>query len=87
MSQFYKDICNEWFILHSTEPVTAKEVKGEIFWNNRFITIDKSPLNHGEWYGNGIMYVKDLLDEHGPFYSHSKIGELFNVKCSFLDIL
>ncbi len=50
-------------------------------------TIDRSPLNHGEWYRNGIVYVKDLLDKTGNFYSHTKIGELYNVKCSFLDIL
>ncbi len=36
---------------------------------------------------NGIVYVKYLLDKHGIFYSHSKIGQLFTVKCSFLDIL
>ncbi len=57
--KFYKDICNEWFLLHSTEPVTANEVKSEILWNNRFITIGRSPLNHGEWYRNGIVYLKD----------------------------
>ncbi len=84
---FYKDICYERIMLHSTEPVTANEVKSEILWNNRFITIDdRSPINHGEWYRNGNVYVKDLLDKNGNFYSHSKIGELFNVKCGFLDI-
>ncbi len=49
MPKFYKDICNEWFMLHSTEPVTASELKREIMWNNRFIIIDRSPLKHGEW--------------------------------------
>ncbi len=49
--------------------------------------LTEAPLNHGEWYRNGIVYVKDLLDNNGNFYSHSKIEELFNVKCSFLDIL
>ncbi len=49
-------------MLHSTELVTANEVKSEILWNNRFITIDKSPLGHGKWYRNGIVHVKDLLD-------------------------
>ncbi len=74
-------------MLHSTKPVRANEVKSEILWNNRFITSDGSPLNHGEWYRNGILYVKDLLDKNGTFFCHSKIGELFNVKSSFLDIL
>ncbi len=60
MPKFYKDICNEWFMLHSTEPVTANEVKNEILWNNRFITIDRSPHNHGECYRNGTVYVKDI---------------------------
>ncbi len=27
MPKFSKDICNEWFMLHSTEPVTANDVK------------------------------------------------------------
>ncbi len=48
MPKFYKDICNEWFMLHSIEPVTANDIKSEILWKNRFITIDRSPLNHGE---------------------------------------
>ncbi len=59
MSKFYKDICNEWYILqNSTEPITANEIKSEILWNNRFIIIDRSPFNHGEWYRNGIVYVQ-----------------------------
>ncbi len=87
MPKFYKDICNEWFMLHSTKAVTANDVKSEILWNNRFITIDRNPLFHVEWYRNVIVYVKYLLDKFGTFDSHSKIGELFNVKCSVLDIL
>ncbi len=47
----------------------------------------QKPLNHGEWNRNGIVYVKVLLTKTGTFYSHSKIGELLNVKCSFLDSL
>ncbi len=74
-------------LCYTTEPVTANDVKSEILWNNRSITIDRSPLNHGEWYRNGIVYVKALLDKTGNFYSHTKIGELYNVKCSILDIL
>ncbi len=64
-------------MLHSTKAVTANDVKREILWNNRFITIDRS----------GFVYVKYLLNKNGTFYSHSKIRELFNVMCSFLDIL
>ncbi len=43
MPKFYKDICNEWFMIHSTEPVTANDVKSEMLWNNRFITVDRFP--------------------------------------------
>ncbi len=53
-------------------------------WINK---IDGSPLNHGEWYRIGIVYVKDLLDKTGNFYRHTKIGKLYNVMYSFLDIL
>ncbi len=74
-------------ILHSTEPVTAKEVESEILWNKICITIDRTPFNHGEWNRNNMLYVKYLQDKNGTFYSHSKIGDLVNVKCSFLDIL
>ncbi len=49
MPQSYKDICKEWFMLHSTEPVTSYEIKSEILWNKIFITNDRSPLNDGEW--------------------------------------
>ncbi len=27
-------------MLHSTEPVKVNEIKSEILWNNRFITVD-----------------------------------------------
>ncbi len=74
-------------MLHSTERVTANDVKSEILWNNRFTTIDRNPLNHGEWYRNSIVHIKELLDKNETFHSHPKIGELFNVKCSFLYIL
>ncbi len=61
MPNVYKDRCNEWFMLHSTEPVTTNEVKNVILWNNRLIIIDRISLNH-EWYRKCIVYVKDLLD-------------------------
>ncbi len=41
----------------------VNEVESEILWNNRFITIDRIPINHGECYRNGIVYVKYLLDK------------------------
>ncbi len=37
-----------------------------------------------KWY---CVCKRYTLDKNGTFYSYSKIGELFNVKCSFLDIL
>ncbi len=67
--EFCKDICNEWFMLHSTEPVTAIEVKSEILWNNICITVDRSHINlntfmqYGEWYRNYIVYVKHLREQ------------------------
>ncbi len=35
------------YVLHSTEPVTANDVKSEILWNNRFITIDRAIMVNG----------------------------------------
>ncbi len=60
-------ICNEWFMLHSTEPVTANDVKSEILLNNRFITIERSPLNHGELYIEMVLSMKKIyLTTIGP---------------------
>ncbi len=64
MRKFYKDISNEWFMLNSIKPVSANEVKSELLRNNSFITIDRIPLNHGQCYRNGIIYVNYLLDKN-----------------------
>ncbi len=64
---FTNILCNEWFMLHSTDPVTANEVKSGILWNNIFSTIDTKSPRHGEWYGNGILYENHFLDKNVTF--------------------
>ena len=48
-------------------PQTAREIRKQIIWGNRWITFNKKSLWFNKWITQNIVHVNDLFDEHGNF--------------------
>lgn len=86
--KFYANLFSLWNSFHSIEPVIEGDIRGEILWNNRFITHKNLPLKWNNWEELGILTIQDLLHPtEGRFYSHTEITAKYGLKCTFLDTL
>ena len=83
---FYHQILHDWHNFHNVSLCKEAEVRNEILWNNKFITIDRKPILWKEWKDAGILRIEDIL-ENGSFMSDTKIAQRYGVKCNFLQAL
>ena len=58
-----------------------------MLWNHKHITINNEPFTWNRWLDNGVVYIKDLLDDQGSFMDHSSIHRTFGIQCNFLESL
>lgn len=56
----------------------------ECLWFNNFICIDNKSIFFSEWYKNGIMFFKDIINNDGSFLTLDEFYEKFKFKPSFL---
>ena len=76
LPQFYTDIFLAWFSLKH-EPLTIRDVKREIIWNNKFIQIDKKSLFNKSLYDNGMIFINDFIDDNGKFLTYQSLVDTF----------
>ena len=86
-SLFYQEIQNIWSELKQFENASPDQLKSEVIWNNRCITLEKKPLLWKTWMNNGIFYISDILDNHGDFLNFTQINKKYHIKCNFLNML
>lgn len=87
-SLFYSEAFELWQKYHGFAPSTEAEVRWEILWHNRRISIEGSSLNWGTWWSKGVLRVEDVLHPtEGRFLSHTEINEKYGLQTSFLDAL
>ncbi len=87
MTSFYEQILSAWFEYQSIKPQTAKEIRDEILWNNRFILIDNKPVWYKKWHKKGIICLRDLLNEEGRLLTREHLNQKFNVNANYLEYL
>lgn len=49
----------------------------ECLWFNNFICIDNKSIFFSEWYKNGIMFLKDIINNDGSFLTLDEFYEKF----------
>lgn len=77
-----------WNRYHSFFPPDEEAIRSELLWNNKFVTINGSPLYWKPWITKNISSVGDIChEEEGRLLSHTEIAAKYEVKCSFLDAL
>jgi len=87
MSSFYKQVLAAWYSFYSIKPNSVDEIRKEILWNNKFITIDSKPAFYKSWFKSGIIHVQDLLNESGKLLSHKEIMERYKVHVKPMEFL
>ena len=84
---FYNQIFDLWNKSKS-EPETCDDYSGQPFWNNKFITIPKSPkqsrvrkfVSWVNYYNAGIKRIAYLCDSYGNFLGVHQISQKFGIK-------
>ena len=65
---FYKQIVEAWLRCGGAQlnkPSNFYEIRTHILWGNTFIREEKHTLYFENWVKLGILYVRDILIEHG----------------------
>jgi hypothetical protein len=87
--KFYKDVHNFWSESRVIDKknISIEMIQEQTIWNNRYITIAKKTYSWPYWIKNGILSIKDILDDNNQFMSHTEINSKFNINSNFLQIL
>lgn len=76
------------FGTNCTQPVSESEVRWEVLWFNKRVTIEGSPYRWDKWWRRGIMRIEDLLHEtEGRLLSHTELSDKLGIPVTFLEAL
>ncbi len=75
--KFYQEMQNCWSqarIINNTN-IKVDTIQEQVIWNNHYITIAKQLCYWKNWAKNGIVFIKNLLDNDNLFLGYSKINK------------
>ena len=84
---FYKGILKTWYEIRDHSNADIIDIPAEALWHNTNITVENKEIFKKSWYGEGIRFIHDLLDNNGKFLSHSEISRKYDIKCTFLETM
>ena len=76
---FYRQILYAWFEL-APHPKTAMDIRRQMVWYNKYITINKTPVFNKTLYEAGICCINDLLDQEGKILNYNNITVKYNIR-------
>jgi hypothetical protein len=85
---FYMDIILNWD--KTTDQIkldTKDKILKECIWLNKRIQVKGTSLYSNHSMRKGILYIADLIDEHGVMMSHTVINTKYTATMTFLDLL
>ena len=71
---FWSQIICDWAELNYEVPTSKNEIMENFLWLNSCIKIGGDMVVWGNWYHNGIKYVKDLFEENGEAKNAEMLG-------------
>ena len=72
-----------WQEIRQIVPIENSDIKDEIIWKNKFITINKTSLYYKSWLEAGVTKVSDLLNGRS-FYTYEQFVEKYKIRTYFL---
>jgi hypothetical protein len=85
---FYWQVIQSWCEIKEITDVKIKgpiEVRREILWLNKRITIKKKVIKWGKWQKKGINMIHDIVDENGNFLNINTLQNKYDIKCNMMD--
>ena len=80
---FYRSVLKYWQDYRSDFTDDNTRIQNEIIWNNSNILINRNTIFFKQWYQNGIVRLKDLLDVDCTFLSLQKFQQKFRLHIPF----
>ena len=74
-----------FFFVQIKRQLKLKDEQEIILFNNKEILIDGKPFFIREWFANGIISIKDLLQENGQFLTYEEFQRKYSCKTNFLN--
>lgn len=86
--RFYLNLFKTWDYMHGFSPEGEDLIRREALWNNKRIISGDSPLIRRGWEAKGICTIHDICHpSEARLLSHQELSAMYNVRCSFLDML
>jgi exonuclease III len=82
---FYRECLSYMSALKIKQPMTKNDVYNQVIWFNEYILRANEPFWLPNWYKNGIVFVKDLLNAKNELLLSEEVEAKYNIKVNFLD--
>ena len=88
LPEFYVDILKAWSeIKGECIPENHLQIRDEILWNNKSITIARKSIYYKDWQAVGIEKIKDLLNGENKFTSYQNLSQKVGKRLPFKKLL
>ena len=84
VSSFWNEIIQIWSKLNIV-PTTPEKVTSQPIWCNPNIIIGNKTIFKRNWIDKDILYINDLIDEDGNFFSYIAFMTHFDLQTNYLD--
>ena len=84
---FFQEIFKTWQKIHITKAETALDIRKQMIWYNKDLTIEHKHFFWEDWYKKGVVEIGDILDNENNFLSANQLNERYNLNCNFLKSL
>ena len=78
--KFYQELILFWENVCTEQPKDFPDFINQSIWNNKFILREGDSIFYPFLHGNGLLFIRDLLDETGNFLNWSKVKEKFSLR-------
>jgi hypothetical protein len=86
INPFWKDVLYSYFTLSvNLKPENSKQCFSVHIWKNPGIKVGNSSVYLQRWISRGILFLGDLLNQDGEFYSYDEFTTTYNIRSNFLE--
>ena len=82
--KFYQELIQIWVKASRKEPSRTSEICEEILWNNKMITSSGDSLFNKHFILNGILTIRDIIDEYGVPLSWQDVQQKYLLNSSLV---
>lgn len=86
INPFWKDVLYSYYSLSiNLKPTNSKQCYSVHIWKNPGIKVGNSSIYLHRWISAGILFLGDLLNQDGEFFSYNEFTANYNIISNFLE--